>query len=100
FPVPSSCALTLSSSRCPEGIACGRMLRSEDGRCAMAETVRETIRALLESTLVTLDGLMEASDPELPMPSSHVCAQGKDVWTLLTNDIDHEKVHVGQVLDA
>src|SRR5258708_5735398 len=66
----------------------------------MAETVRETIRALLESTLVTLDALMDASDPELPMPSSHVCAQGKDVWTLLTNDIDHEKVHVGQVLDA
>jgi len=32
---------------------------------------------------------MAASDRELPMSSSHPCAQGKDVWTLLTNDIDH-----------
>ena len=34
------------------------------------------------------------------MPSSHACAQGKDVWTLLTNDIDHEKIHAGQVLEG
>jgi len=34
------------------------------------------------------------------MPSSHGCAQGKDVWTLLTNDIDHEKIHTGQVLEG
>ena len=34
------------------------------------------------------------------MPSSHGCAQGKDVWTLITNDIDHEKIHTGQVLEA
>jgi hypothetical protein len=34
------------------------------------------------------------------MSSSHACAQGKDVWTLITNDIDHEKIHTGQVLEA
>ena len=34
------------------------------------------------------------------MPSSHGCAQGKDAWTLITNDIDHEKIHTGQVLEA
>ena len=34
------------------------------------------------------------------MPSSHGCAQGKDVWTLITNDIDHEKIHTAQVLEA
>ena len=34
------------------------------------------------------------------MPSSHACAQGKDVWTLITNDIDHEKIHTGQVLEG
>src|SRR5262249_50003921 len=37
---------------------------------------------------------------ELLEASTHVCAQGKDVWTLITNDIDHEKIHVGQVLEA
>ena len=66
----------------------------------MAETVREAIRELLEQTMVTMGALLEASDRELPMRSSHACAQGKNVWTLLTNDIDHEKVHTGQVLEG
>src|SRR5262245_29527514 len=66
----------------------------------MAATVREAIRELLEQTLTTMDTLLEASERELPMSSSHACAQGKDVWTLLTNDIDHEKIHTGQVLEG
>jgi hypothetical protein len=66
----------------------------------MAASVREAIRELLEQTMATMDKLLEASDRELPMPSSHACAQGKNVWTLLTNDIDHEKIHTGQVLEG
>src|SRR6058998_4076873 len=66
----------------------------------MAETVREAIRELMEQTIRTMDALLEASDRELTMSSSHPCAQGKDVWTLLTNDIDHEKIHTGQVLEG
>jgi len=66
----------------------------------MAATVREAIRELLEQTMATMDSLLEASHRELPMRSSHACAQGKDVWTLLTNDIDHEKIHAGQVLEG
>ena len=66
----------------------------------MAATVREAIRELLEQTMTTIDTLLEASDRELPMSSSHACAQEKDVWTLLTNDIDHEKIHTGQVLEG
>ena len=50
--------------------------------------------------MVTIDALLEASDRELAMSSSHGCAQGKDAWTLITNDIDHEKIHTGQVLEA
>jgi hypothetical protein len=50
--------------------------------------------------MATMDALLEAADRELPMASSHACAQGKDVWTLITNDIDHEKIHTGQVLEA
>src|SRR5262245_8367602 len=66
----------------------------------MAATVRAAIRELLEQTMTTIDTLLAASDRELPMPSSHGCAQGKDLWTLLTNDIDHEKIHTGQVLEG
>ncbi|MHB8576413.1 MAG: hypothetical protein ACYDCQ_13895 [Dehalococcoidia bacterium] len=66
----------------------------------MAATVRDTIRELAASMQATVDALVELADQELLEPSSHVCAQGKDVWTLITNDIDHEKIHVGQVLEA
>ena len=66
----------------------------------MAATVRGAIRELLEQTIVTMEALLEASDRELAMPSSHGCAQGKDTWTLITNDIDHEKIHAGQVLEG
>jgi hypothetical protein len=66
----------------------------------MAPTVQGAVRELLEQTMATMDALLAASDRELPMPSSHACAQGKDLWTLLTNDIDHEKIHTGQVLEG
>jgi len=66
----------------------------------MAATLRGAVRELLEQTIATMDALRDASDAELPMPSSHACAHGKDVWTLITNDIDHEKIHTGQVLEA
>jgi hypothetical protein len=66
----------------------------------MAATVRGAVRELLEQTMATMDALLAASDAELTMPSSHGCAQGKDLWTLITNDIDHEKIHAGQVLEG
>ena len=66
----------------------------------MTATVRSAIRELMDQTMATMDALMEASDWELTMPSSHACAQGKDVWTLIANDIDHEKIHTGQILEA
>lgn len=66
----------------------------------MAATVRGAIRELMEQTIATMDALLEASDRELAMPSSHACAPGKDLWTLITNDIDHEKIHTGQVLEG
>ena len=66
----------------------------------MAATVRDAIRELLEQTMATMDALLDASDRELPLPSSHACAHGKDLWTLLTNNIDHEKIHTGQVVEG
>ena len=66
----------------------------------MAATVRGAVQDLLQETMATMDALLAASDRELALPSSHACAQGKDLWTLITNDIDHEKIHTGQVLEA
>jgi len=66
----------------------------------MAATVREAIRELMTQTMATMDALLEASDRELTAASSHACAQGKDLWSLITNDIDHEKIHTGQILEA
>ena len=65
----------------------------------MAATVRGAIRELMEQTMMTMDAVLE-SDSDLSNSSSHACAQGKDVWTLITNDINHEKIHTGQVLEA
>jgi hypothetical protein len=66
----------------------------------MAATVREAVRELLEQTMQTAEVLLAQFEDELELPSSHVCAQGKDVWALITNDIDHERIHAGQVLEA
>src|SRR5262245_43090946 len=66
----------------------------------MAENVPAAGRELLEQTMATMDALLAATDREMSLPSSHACAQGKDVWTLITNDIDHEKIHTGQVLEG
>ncbi|MEX2237151.1 MAG: hypothetical protein WEB00_06430 [Dehalococcoidia bacterium] len=66
----------------------------------MAETVRETVRELLESTLTTVEQLMQLQDGDLASGSSHVCAQGGTLWNLITNDIDHETIHAGQILEA
>ena len=66
----------------------------------MAATVRAAVRELMEQTMATMDELIEASEGDLAAPSSHACAQGKDVWTLITNDIDHEKIHTAQVLEG
>lgn len=66
----------------------------------MPETVHATITQLLESTRQMCEQLLALPAEELTMPSSHVCAQGKDLWTLLTNDIDHEAIHMGQVFEG
>jgi hypothetical protein len=66
----------------------------------MAGSVREVMLELAQSMQETVDTLVALADAELAEPSDHVCAQGKDVWTLITNDIDHEKIHIGQILEG
>ena len=40
----------------------------------MPETVNDTIREMLQQTIATMEALLEATDDELPVASSHVCA--------------------------
>jgi hypothetical protein len=66
----------------------------------MPATVRDTVTQLLQSTRDVIDQLLALPIDEISMPSSHSCAQGKDLWALITNDIDHEAIHAGQILEA
>ena len=66
----------------------------------MVSTVREACRELTVSMLDTVEQVLALAENELLEHSDHVCAQDKDVWALITNDIDHEKIHVGQVLEG
>jgi uncharacterized damage-inducible protein DinB len=40
------------------------------------------------------------TDDELDAPSDHPCAMGGTIRNLLTHNIDHERMHVGQVYSA
>lgn len=60
----------------------------------------DVARKLLDSTFEMIQELVAVGDGALPHPSDHVCAQGKDVWTLVTNCIDHDTIHAGQILEG
>jgi hypothetical protein len=57
----------------------------------------DTLQASLAETLKVLSALSEA---ELDDFSEHPCAMGGTVRDLLTHNIDHEHMHVGQVYSA
>ncbi len=66
----------------------------------MGKQVNELIDKLQTSLAETLDILSRLSDAELNDPSDHPCAMGGTVRDLLTHNIDHERMHVGQVYSA
>jgi len=57
----------------------------------------DTLQASLTETLKVLSVL---SDAELDDLSAHPCAMGGTVRDLLTHNIDHEKMHTGQIHSA
>ena len=63
---------------------------------------RRLIRALQEAMNETLDALAALGDEQLAAACSHPCAresaEAGSIWRLLANDIDHERMHAGQVL--
>ena len=59
--------------------------------------VGELIRALQDSMNETLDRLSELSDEQLDNECAHGCAMGDGVRGLLVHNIEHERMHMGQV---
>lgn len=57
----------------------------------------ELLQASLAQTLATLSAL---SGAELDEHSDHACAMGGSVRDLLTHNVDHERMHAGQVYSA
>ena len=66
----------------------------------MGAQVNQLIEKLQLSLADTLRVLSVLSDVELDEASDHPCAMGGTVRDLLTHNIDHERMHVGQVFSA
>ena len=68
----------------------------------MGSEARILIRRLQEAINQTLDALAGLTDEQLAEACSHPCGHGPggaaSIWHLLANDIDHERMHTGQVL--
>jgi uncharacterized damage-inducible protein DinB len=66
----------------------------------MGTQVNQLIKMLQVSLQETLDALSALTDEELDEPSDHICAMGGTVRDLLTHNIDHERMHAGQIFSA
>jgi uncharacterized damage-inducible protein DinB len=66
----------------------------------MGQQVNELMQMLQASLAQTLGVLAVLSDAELDEHSDHPCAMGGSVRDLLTHNIDHERMHTGQVFSA
>jgi uncharacterized damage-inducible protein DinB len=66
----------------------------------MGTEVNQLIAQLQASLNATLNALAVLTDDELDAPSDHPCATSGTIRSLLTHNIDHERMHVGQVYSA
>jgi uncharacterized damage-inducible protein DinB len=62
--------------------------------------VRTLVEALTESLFDSLDALGDLTDAELDLSSAHPCAMGGTIRDLLTHNVDHERMHTGQVYNV
>ena len=63
----------------------------------MGEQVERLIEMLRDSLFQTLEVLSYLDEEELGSRSDHDCALGGTVGGLLMHNIDHERIHTGQV---
>jgi len=66
----------------------------------MGQQVNQLLQMLQASLAETLGVLRVLSEVELDEHSDHPCAVGGSVRDLLTHNIDHERMHTGQVYSA
>jgi uncharacterized damage-inducible protein DinB len=66
----------------------------------MGQQVNALIDKLYASLQQTVTALSVLSDAELDELSPHPCAMGGPIHDLLAHNIDHERMHVGQVYTA
>lgn len=66
----------------------------------MGAQVNDLINMLSASLGETLKTLAALSEAELDELSAHPCAMGGTIRDLLNHNIDHEKMHMGQVFSA
>lgn len=60
--------------------------------------VLDLVRRLEDSMQESFDKIMSIPEEYLDSPCRHGCARGRDVWNLLTHNIEHEKQHAGAVV--
>ena len=60
--------------------------------------VHELVRRLEDSMRESFDKIQEVPEEYLDRPCRHGCARGGSVWSLLTHNIEHERMHTGQVI--
>ena len=56
------------------------------------------IRRLQDSMEQTVTKIQNIPEEFLGQPCRHGCARGKSVWHLLTHNIEHERMHTGQII--
>lgn len=66
----------------------------------MSISTYELIKRLQVSLHETLETLAALNDEELNEPSDHICATDGTVRDLLNHNIDHDKMHAGQLFNA
>ena len=66
----------------------------------MGIEVNQLVEMLQASLAGTLSALATLSDSELDEASDHPCAMGGTLRDLLAHNVDHERMHTGQVYSA
>ena len=60
--------------------------------------VQSLVRRLESSMKQSFDKIQPIPDQYLDQPCRHGCARGGNVWNLLTHNIEHERMHTGQII--
>ena len=66
----------------------------------MGKQVNALIQQLTDSIFETLEVISHLSEVELDELSEHPCAMGGTIRDLLNHNIDHERMHTGQVYSS